>query len=231
MQDPAFSASVLAIAACMSVTHYLSHRISVFMEEHHYRVLSFSGGSLIALIFLVLLPETVRIARTDDVYLLLLAGFVAFHLTEKYLYQHVRNKCDLLEDLRELHVAGFFVDHFILGFVLVTTVELTPQAGYLILIPVFLHTISSSITMEHIHETAETHVHKLLLSASPLLGAIVALALEVEAQTEASVLAFIIGMLLYIVNRDIIPKEEKGRPAMFITGLAVVVVPWFLISH
>jgi hypothetical protein len=226
MADIEFTFIVLLIATVLSIVHYFSHRISVFVEKNHYDVLSFSGGTLIALIFLVLLPEVIGISDSEIMFLLILLGFAVFHLTEKYLYQHVKNKRQQLRELKELHEAGFFIDHFILGFVLVTILDLTDYLGFLLLIPIFLHTISSSIALDHIHEKAKTSVNKTVLSASTLFGAITALILEIDKETQAAVLALTLGMLIYIVNRDILPKEEKGRSLWFIAGISLIVLIW-----
>jgi hypothetical protein len=223
MNELDFAILVISLAVILSVLHYFSHKISKFMEMHHYRVLSFSGGTLIAFIFLVLLPEVIHVSASTTIFLLILLGFLIFFLTEKFLYQNVKNKKELLKELKTVHIIGFFADHFIMGFLLVTTLELTMGAGFLILIPIFLNTISSSIAMVHIHEKAETNVNKFILSASPILGAIFALLLETDESVQAMILAFILGMLLFIVNRDVLPKEEKGDPLWFIIGIIIII--------
>lgn len=224
------TALVLILGATLSVVHYLSHKISGFMEKHHYKLLSFNGGLFLALIFLILLPEVIEFSDTVNVYFLMLMGFVIFYMAGKYLYQHVKNKNEMLGDLRVLHEVGFFLDHFMLGFVLVTTVEIDPTAGFLIAIPIFLHTISSSISMQHIHESAKTGTNKVILSLSSFLGVVVALLLNVERNVEGAILALLLGMLLYIGIRDFIPREEKGYPVLFLIGIGIVVMIWLVIG-
>jgi zinc transporter ZupT len=221
-----FTIIAIACGVALSALHLFSHYISRVMEEYHYRILSFSGGTLIALIFLVLLPEVIATSNDTIMYLLMLLGFTLFHLTEKFLYQHVTDKKRALKDLKILHELGFFVDHFILGFVLVTTLQITSIVGYIILIPIFLHTISSSITMEHIDEKAETSINRFVLSTSSLLGVIAALLLTVHPFLQAALLSVALGMLLYIVNRDILPKNEKGYPLAFVVGALLVTGIW-----
>ncbi|MEE9223629.1 MAG: hypothetical protein V3U51_02650 [Thermoplasmata archaeon] len=224
------TALVLMVAVILSVVHYLSHKVSVFMEKHHYRLLSFSGGLFLALIFLTLLPEVAEFSDSVSVYLLMLLGFVIFHLAAKFLYQHVKNKNEMLGELKVLHEVGFFLDHFILGFVLVTAIDIDPTLGFLIAVPIFLHTVSSSISMQHIHERAKTGTNKVILSLSTLLGVIVALALEVERNVQGAILALLLGMLLYIGIRDFIPREEKGYPVLFLAGVGVVMLFWLVIG-
>lgn len=229
MNELIFIILVLVIAIFLSTIHYLSDIFSKIMEKHHYDVLSFSGGTLIAYIFLVLFPEVLHISDSAEIFLLILLGFIVFHITEKFLYQHVKNKREMLKELKELHTLGFFLDHLILGFVLVTTLKFSEPIGYLLILPIFMHTISSSITMEHIHEKAKTKINKIILSASPLIGAIIALILEIGQYIQGLILAFIIGMLLYIVGKDVLPKEEKGQPLMFIIGVTIILLTWLIL--
>jgi zinc transporter ZupT len=113
----------------------------------------------------------------------------------------------------------------------VTTFEFTLAVGFIILIPFILHTISSSIAMEHIYEKIKSKTNKILLSGSTFIGALTAVALSVEESVQTLILAFALGMLLYIVSRDIIPKREKGSPALFVIGAGIVILFWLLISY
>ena len=214
------TALVLFVAIVISVVHYLSDKVSGFMEKHHYRLLSFNGGLFLALIFLILLPDVIEFSDTNSVYFLMAA---------KFLYQHVKNKKEMLGELKVLHEVGFFLDHFMLGFVLVTAVDIDPTLGFLIAIPIFLHTVASSISMQHIHERAKTGTNKVILSLSTLLGVIAAILLSVERNVEGAILALLLGMLLYIGIRDFIPREEKGYPVLFLAGVALVTLIYLVI--
>lgn len=224
------TAGILLVAAFLSIVHYLSHRVSSIMERHHYKLLSFNGGLFLALLFLILLPEVVEFSDSVSVYLLILLGFVLFHFTSKYLYQHVKNKKEMLGELKTLHEVGFFIDHFMLGFVLVTSAQFTPL-GYLVAVPILLHTISSSLAMQHIHEEAKTGLNKIVLSSSTFLGALVAVVLVIEPRVQAAILSLILGMLFYIGIKDFIPREEKGYPFLFAAGVGLMIVIWVVMGH
>ncbi len=135
----------------------------------------------------------------------------------------------MLGELKVLHEVGFFLDHFMLGFVLVTAVDIDPTLGSLIAVPIFLHTVSSSISMQHIHERAKTGTNKVILSLSTLLGVIGALVLKAGGDVQGAILALLLGMLLYIGIRDFIPREEKGYPFLFLAGVALVTLIYLII--
>ncbi|MCK4443579.1 MAG: hypothetical protein KAW09_03480 [Thermoplasmata archaeon] len=221
--------ALLMVAAIMSIIHYLSENVSSIMEKYHYQVLSFNGGLFLALLFLILLPEVVEYSESVSVYFLILMGFVIFHFTNKFLYQHVRNKKEMMRELKVLHEVGFFVDHFMLGFVLVTSTEFTPL-GFLIVVPIFLHTLSSSATMQHIHEEARTGLNRFVLALSTFVGALVAVVLPIGEVAQAAILSLILGMLFYIGIRDFLPREEKGNPLVFVAGVGLMVVIWSIME-
>jgi hypothetical protein len=230
MLDPGYLYLVIPFGIVLGLTHFFSHRIYVIIEHQHLRVLSFSGGTLAAFLFLIILPEVLLISRSSIIYLMMLLGVVIFHLAEKELYRHAKGRDDLEEELGDLHIAGFFVEHFILGFVFVTTLGLVKAQGVLFMLPVFLYTLTSSLALHRIHEKSEGTTNKLILSAAPLTGVVAASFLTVSVLVKAAIIAFAFGMLVYMVIRDIIPRGRQGEPLMFVAGLSLVVVAWALIG-
>jgi len=221
----------IALGIGLVLLHYFSHKVSALMEKYHYHLLSFSGGTLIAIIFLVLMPEVQHLTPNIFVFLMMLMGFVAFHLLSKYLYQHEKEKAVLDTRLKYLHALGFTVDHFMLGFLLVTTIELESFFGLIILAPIAAHTAMSSFSAEHIHGKGRSMGLKILLAISPMLGIIVALLVNLPDKYLGYILAFILGMLLYIVSRDVIPKKDKGYPNIFLAALIATVLLWMLMRY
>ena len=231
MIDTWIEVVLLIYAVFLSTFHILCKKISICVKGSHIKLLSFGGGSLLALIFLVLLPDVVHFTPTLYVYPLMLFGFILFFLTEKYMYQHVKDPAHLEEELYHLHAIGFFLDHFAKGFILVTIVDLDPTLGFLTAIPFFIHTLASTITLEQIHTTSGKRVDKFLLSSSFIFGTITAMMIEVSPHVERGVLAFIVGMLFFIVSRDVLPKKREGKPFYFLIGTFLVFFIWLILEY
>ncbi|MBS3817028.1 MAG: hypothetical protein KGY76_05640 [Candidatus Thermoplasmatota archaeon] len=217
---------ILLYALFLSIFHLLCDKLPRCIHGSHGILLSYGGGSLLALIFLVFLPEAFHLTSTLTVYPLMLLGFVLFFLAEKYLYQHVKDPAVLDEELYHLHLIGFFIDHFIKGFILVTIILLEPVLGFLAAIPFFIHTLSSSIALEQLHEYSGRKIDKVLLSSSTVLGTTFGILFKMNTYMERHVLAFISGMMLFMVSRDILPKEKEGRPLFFILGVITIFFIW-----
>ncbi len=222
---------VLVYAVFLSAFHLFCDRLPLCISRAHHKLLSYGGGSLLAIIFLVFLPESVHFTPTLAVYPLMLLGFVAFFISEKYLYQHVKDPKLLDEDLYHLHVAGFFVDHFIKGFILVTIILLRPILGFLTAIPFFIHTLSSTIILNDIHKFTGRKIDKFLLSGSIILGTLTGIFFEFSEHLERSILAFVIGMMFFMVSRDILPKKKEGEPSYLLLGVMTILTIWFFIEY
>ena len=220
----------VVLALILSIVHFFSRTISRIIENHHINITSFSAGMFLTLIFLDFLPRAATGMKYGaPVFLALTIGFVIYHLSEKYLYQHVKNKKVLLEELAELHNAGFFIDHLMIGFVLVLTFELESYTSYLIFIPFLLHTVSSSMSLEHIRARMKTRINRFMLSISTLLGALFAHFAELQTFWYYTFFSFFLGALMYISVRDMLPGGKKGSLLMFLIGFLITIGIIFLV--
>ncbi|MFP4142170.1 MAG: hypothetical protein ACLFSM_02885 [Thermoplasmata archaeon] len=221
---------LILLALLLSSIHLRSGKLSKFIGEGHIKWLSFGAGSLLATVFLIFLPHVVEGNSDLYVYPLILAGYAIFFLSEKYLYQHVKDENTLDEDLYHLHLLGFFIDHSIKGFILVTIVSLRPILGFLTLIPFFIHTISSTIALESLHKISGSDLDRYFLSSSILIGTLAGIFIDISLELERAVLAFALGILLFLVSRDLLPKEKEGKPKYFVLGMTTIFIFWFLVE-
>ena len=222
----------IILAIILSIIHYFSEIVSEKVEKYHAQLISVSAGIVITLIFIEIIPELLRINQSlnDAVFLFMLLGFVMFHVSEKFLYQHIKTKKKLMKDLAELHFLGFFIDHFLLGFLLVLAIT-TISLGFLIFIPLVFHTIASSISLEHIHERTKYSLKsKILLSSSTTIGALIAFFLIPPSTVYLLLFALLTGSLLYISTRDMLPGGKEGNPLYFLVGVLIMILLLLLIK-
>ena len=222
---------ILIYAAFLSIFHLSCEKLPVCIKRSHNILLSYGGGTLLATIFLVFLPETVHLTPTNLVYPLILIGFISFFITEKYLYQHVKEPRTLEKDLYHLHATGFFIDHFIKGFILITIIELRPLLGLITAIPFLIHTLSSSIALQEIHKIKKRNKDKIFLSTSTLIGTITGILFKIHPTIERIILAFVLGMMLFMVSRDILPKKKEGKPKYILLGVTTILIIWITIQY
>ena len=222
----------------MSILNYFSEEFSGKIEEFHNEMVSFSGGLFITLIFVFLLPEFFegKEALGNNIFILLLLGFVIFHIAEKYIYQHVKNKNLIIKDLAEIHAAGFFIDHFVVGMALVFAFQSSNSLlGFIVFIPLLLHTFSSSISLTHIDNYfKQNQAVNVVLSIAPIAGIITAELLQPDKGIYFAVFSVIVGALLYVTIRDMLPYKEEGKTMFFLlgflTGMGLIYLTQFFLG-
>ncbi|MFH1239668.1 MAG: hypothetical protein V1672_00450 [Candidatus Diapherotrites archaeon] len=225
----------LVLAIALSITSWFSETYSSTVHIHHVKLTSFSAGLFITYIFLFLFPELFEglPVAGNRIFLLMLMGFVIFHVLEKYIYQHVTNKKHLLHDLSILHILGFFADHFIVGVLLFLIFrEGNIFLSSFVFIPLLLHTISSSLSFTHLGEHLKNKRSiTIFLAAAPLFGVLVAYFLNLEHVNYLMILSFVVGAMLYIVVRDALPHGRTGNIFFFLLGFIISFTMLILSGH
>ena len=212
---PIFYSSVLA------AVHFYNEKIQIRNEYIRTRALSFVAGISVTYGFLNLLPEVYKGFAFFDrfIFITLLLGFVVAHLTEQYVYQHTSVET-VREKLGEIHSLAFFLYHFTIGVILVDLSRDNTLRAVLFFLPILFYSAVGLIALERIHPKIwESPAVKLLLSLSTLFGVLFADSLLRLETIFSLLLAFVVGLFLYIVLIDFIPKEAKGRPEYFALGV------------
>ena len=213
------------LAGILSLMHYFSEEYSPKIERFHAELTSFSAGLFITFIFLDLLPEFFKGSEHvgEFIFLAMLLGFVVFHMGEKYIYQHITNKREMLTNLQGIHALGFFIDHFAVGVALFLFLSVPDYAfGLILFVPLALHTISSALSLNHLDEVySRKSIQGILLPLSPLLGVVFAFIVSPSPEVYYLLFSFVLGALFYIVIRDMIPTGKKGNLIFFMVGFLV----------
>ena len=215
---------IIIIAVVMGLTDFFGHRISGLIGGHRDAVLSFSAGLLISLLFLILVPDVITNGVTEVLFLFMLIGFLLMHLVEKYVYRHVTDKQEILENLKIVHVIGFGLDNFLIGFIIASLVELDFSVVVTLAVPLFLQMITSSISLDSIDTRLNDKYSKIILSVLPLSGAILGIILELDNLLTNYVLSFVLGILFYMIIRDVLPQGRKGSSVLFFAGNLVTIL-------
>ena len=227
----------LTLGVILSLVHYYSDKITLFFGSHKIKLVSFSAGVSIAYFFLMLMPEIYGgFAYINKlIFVFILIGFVLFHLTEKFIYQHEK-KDQLMHDLKEAHSLVFFFYHFIVALVLIRILSNGFVEGLLFFIPILFHMTITNVSLHEIHrDLIESKFIRFLLCLSSLIGIVFALFANISNVLYYTLFSFIGGAILYIVVREEIPKDKNGYPSYFILGAFIysllIVLFWLLWSE
>jgi zinc transporter ZupT len=142
----------------------------------------------------------------------------------------------LNKDLEKVHIVINYFYHIIVGLIIFNLLKEDLFSGILFSFFAILKATISNTSNRHIkifdiniHTKIEEHNFiKILSITSVLTGVVVGLVLEIIYPLSSFVIfqcfAFISGIILYIIVREVIPQEEKGRPYYFISGATIFII-------
>jgi len=219
-------AFAVLLGLALAFVHYFSDSIHLAHRKRRMKILSFTAGIFLVYLFLDLLP-TIHLgdtALTRFSLVFIVIGFSVLHLAEKFVYEREYKNTEVLKrELREIHSLSFFIYHFFIGILLVNILEnVSAVAALLFFIPVFLHTSLSSLSLNKIHGSVKENVFaRIALSFSTMAGILAGYLVSISLATFHVLLGLLIGVLLYIVIADSIPREREGDPKYFLLGIIV----------
>lgn len=204
----------------LSLIHLLGPHMEKFVEGRHIQITSLSSGMFLSYIFLdafKTISES-HIAIGKHILFSMFLGFILYHVFNKYLYQHIKEKKVREASLDRLRYAGAVLDSVFAGFALVIIMDIN-QPIYFALLPFILHTFSATLAFQSLHRHFKTSgFFKSFLAFSPLIGAFTGKLILVEIEAFYSLLAFVVGAVFYIAVRHMLPRGEAGNLWCFVLG-------------
>lgn len=201
-------------------------------HKKHKHITSFAAGVSVAFLFLDMMPDFSSKVFSPWAFVWILLGFSAYHLVEKYLYQHHAKRASF----RQFHSGFTLLYHFALGVVLSQFARQSDFAALLFFIPLSLHLGVSSAVQHHIHPSLAQSMKKnvglkLLYASAPLLGVIVCSIINLSLQAIIIFQGLAIGSLFFIVIRESLPRDSKGEPLWFVIGTFAYALLLWLLSY
>lgn len=199
----------------------------------------FAAGSLLAAVFLDLLPEGIEIGATDEVFIATLVGIIIFFIGERFLhwFHHHHQHGDSPNPTTSLIIVGDSVHNALDGVVIAAAFLVSPTAGVITTIAVAAHEIPQEIGDFGLllHKGMKRGKVLLVNALSALfttVAALITFSLGSEDRLPLGVLIGIsAGFLLYIAMSDVIPElHERAsskrvfdlQPILLIAGIVVV---------
>lgn len=231
MSEPASAGATLFAAVVLSVTHPLAVRVHSLGLVPGRDWLSAGGGATVAYVFVHLLPELGRgqeVMGTPSplggfldrhVYVLALAGFVAFYGLEHMARRGApRDGPEVNPQVFWVHVGSFAAYNALIGYLLVHR----DQRG---LVPLFLFTIAMALHFlvndhglrEHFEERYET-ISRWLLSGAVLSGWAVGRFTAVPETVVHASFALLAGSIVLNVVKEELPEHCATRFGPFFVG-------------
>jgi ZIP family zinc transporter len=188
---------------------------------------AFAAGVLITTSLLDLSPQTFRLATSANVLLesvmaLTVTGFLFLYIISKLISAHVFNEDGQYIEVKH-PLGGVFatsqlsVHSFIDGLAIGFGFEADIHVGIVIAVAVICHDfvdgLSTVAVMLNSGNSVRNSIRMLLLDATtPILGAVVALFIQIQQYYIVLLLPFFAGGFLYLGASDLLPQAHEKNP-------------------
>ena len=228
-------ALAIPLAGLTVVATLIGGRIGLRFSDRLPTLLALTGGIVIAVALLDVLPEGLE--AVDDTNLatgLVAAGFLGFFLTARLLVLHDRNEAFATlgsERVGVLGAAGLSAHSFLDGLGIGFAFGVDSTTGLLVFLAVISHDFADGLnTVSYVLQRSgdrKAAVRWLTIDAlAPLLGAIVGSQASISDQSLGYALCVYCGIFLYIGACDLLPEAHaQGSPLrVALTALGFVFV-------
>lgn len=223
----------LLFSVIIFLAHYISNRFYLITSKYRHNLISFISGMSLTYVLIVLLPDFYRLDLLENKLLLffVLIGFAAFHLVDKFIYQKVEHK-KVRKDIKIAHGIGIIFYYFVVGIVIFSLSNISLKQGFLFFIPVTLYAIVSNIYSIGVRgiRSKEFFSVNLLQGLAPIAGVLFAAALNFPEAVTTAFVGVVAGLFTFIIVRDVIPRDEKGKPLFFLLGIIlfalIIMISW-----
>jgi ZIP family zinc transporter len=242
-------AILLAVVTCFST---LLGGIFAARRRKNIGVLgAFAAGVLITTSLLDLLPQIFRLATSvnvplEEVMALTVVGFLFLYIISRVVTRHVFNEygeyIEVKHPLGGLFAASqlsvhSFIDGLAIGFGFYADIHV----GIIIAIAVICHDFTDGLSavavMLNSGNSLRNSLRMLFLDAvAPVLGAVVALFIEVQQYYIVLILPFFAGGFLYLGASDLLPEAHEKNPQIltvvsFISGFVLIFILTYVLSN
>ncbi len=210
-----------AVILLLSGAQFLSDKINIERSKFRPYLISFAAGIAITYLLFSFLPEAYSKSTGILLFLPLMSGFAFIHIIEKLFYPNYSNRF-MIKRVKtyhdELHATILFVYHFVIGAVLVNTMEQNYTTGLLFLPPLLLFTTIGNWSLHHSY-LQEFPNWRMVLASSTFLGALFAKSTLNTPLIDILMINFVAGFMLFLVVRESIPNAKEGKPLHFLLGI------------
>ena len=201
-------------------------------------LLALSAGFILALVFLELIPESIKAAGSGAP-LAMLAGYAVLHFVEHTIVGHFHFGEETHHEVMISRAASFstlgglFLHSFFDGFAIGAALQFEHALGILVFVAVLLHKVPEGLTIASVMLAAR-HSRRTSLLATAAVGCATLLgvaAVPLLAQDSEVLLgyalAFSAGIATYVGATDLVPEVNSSRNRI----MPVVVFAGFLLLY
>jgi zinc transporter ZupT len=228
------------------VSTFLGGLVGLRFRDRRHLLLGFTAGVLLAVIAFDIFPEIFEMLQSTGAPVLLpmgglVAGFLLFHIAEKFLLIHHSHEDDYGDHKHP--TVGIFsalalsAHSFLDGVGIGLGFQVSTEVGIVVAIAVLAHDFSdglNTVSLMLAHKNSDKRTIGMLFvdALAPVLGGLSTLFFTLPDTALLGYLGFFAGFLLYIGASDILPEaHSKDSSVWTVLATVVGVVFIFLITR
>jgi ZIP family zinc transporter len=220
---------VLALSTVASTL--LGGLVALRYRDRMHLILGFTGGVLLGLVALDLLPEVFELGGGLTVVGLpapavaFITGFVVLHVVERSFSMHPAHEDEYQEHQHSqnprigiVSAVALTTHSFLDGVGIGLAFQVSPRVGFAVALAVIAHDFADGLNtvtlmLRHGNSTRRARVMLAADALAPVLGALSTLVLDLPDRALGIYLAFFAGFLLYLATGDILPEAHSRHPS------------------
>lgn len=195
------------------------------LEKILFPLIGFSAGGLIGAAFLHILPETLeQCHNSNDIFLYVIVGFVAFFILERYFHwRHCHEEICHIHSFTYLNLIGDGIHNFTDGLVIGASFTVNVYFGIVTTLVIIFHEIPQEIGDFGVlvyggFSKPKALFYNFLSALTCVLGTIIGYPLSEQVKSfSLYLLPIVAGGFIYIAACDLIPEIHKQNSTKRVT--------------
>jgi len=213
---------VILLAFATFISTIIGGAVTVRFKKYLPYFFAFAAGSLIAVAFLDILPESIQLSTNIGfplryIFMTVVFSFFIYSLIEKFFLTH-----EMSEDCEHCHGhilgpigAGSLVIHsFLDGAAIGAAFQVNASAGVIVALAVIFHDFTDGINtvtvmLKNRQQLRNAVIFLIFDAIAPVLGVIATTALVIPEKVLAIILAIFVGEFIYLGASTLLPETKK----------------------
>jgi ZIP family zinc transporter len=239
---------IISIATLAFLATFLGGLFALKLKDKLHLILGFSAGSVIAVAFFDLIPESLNLGGqfyTNSTLLTVTAiGFLIYLVLDRIIFFHAHShsdhgendhECESIsstsdsakENLGIFRATSLCLHSFLDGIVVGLAFQVSTAIGLIVAVAVLTHNFSDGINTVNMiirgtHDRKKAMRWLVADAIAPVLGILITLFFAVPQNGLAIILALFAGSFLYIGASDLIPESHHAHPKFLTTFMTLL---------
>jgi ZIP family zinc transporter len=223
---------IIILALATFISTLIGGLVIVKLRKYLHYFFAFAAGTLIAVSFLDLLPESIAISNSINfpiryIMLTVVLSFFAYTLLERFFLTHAHECDECHEHVMGPIGAGSLILHsFLDGVAIGAAFQVNASIGLIVALAVIFHDFTDGINTVTVMLKNNQYLKKAIIflifdDLAPVLGVILTTSFFIPEKILAIVLAIFVGEFLYIGASTFLPETRKDVSKWVIVFMAL----------